>query len=1517
MAEPPHSRRPASSLGTAPTLVHGERRASSRTDELTTLMYRIAPGTMVDHFQVIRSLGRGASGEVYLARDTKLGRKVALKIIHLSGSEEATSEFLREAQATAQFNHPHIVTIFASGEVESLPYVALEYLEGGDLRRRLQDGPLSTDEAIRTALAVADALTEAHGHDILHRDLKPENVVLPVDGRVRVVDFGLAQLTQAAVDDRAVGKNTTPIFHLRAPRAEQLAGTPEYMAPEQWLLSEVTTAVDIWAFGVLLFEMLSGRVPYALTEPVRLDELARAVCNSAPAPSVKTFLFVPPSLDKLIAECLAKDPEERPTAEQIVRRLRRQLVETTTLSIEPQEVFRGLAPYEESHAAELFGRDVEVAGFLERVRQVPVLPVVGPAGCGKTSFVQAGVIPRLRERGYTKILGLRPGHQPFVSLASRLAADPDWRADDAAFEPPAELAAALGRDPMRLARALRQLSERGDTKVALFVDQLEDLFVSTNDPSEQRAFIEAVLSAADDFGEPVRVILAVRDNDLGRLVVGDAARQALSSVTVVQAPEPARLVEILVSCSEVSGFLFEDERLPHDMVAEVRDEPNALPLVAFAARLLFERRDMKRRVLSRQAYVEMGGVSGALAKHADGVLVAMPERQIEVTRRLLLRLVTPDGSRRATTQEQALGGLPHPDGEEVLNRLLEARILALRRSVDEGSALVELAQESLTRTWGTLSGWILQGRDRVTFVDEVTQAARLWDKRGRIDAELWQGRALAEGLVRLHRHEGDVPELARLFLARGRERDRRRRWQRRGAMLLGAFVIVAIMLVLLFQKREADRQRDFALRQQQLTEQQRAEALRQAARAAFRGGRTLEARAEVRASFEIVDTTLARALWWELDRIHDVWMEDFNTVVYDVAFSPSGDQIAVSCQSGVVYLVDVETKVAEPLRGHVDQVTSVAFTPDGRHLVSGSWLGRVIVRRLDDLSVVRQWSAHDGDVWSFDFAGDGVMVTSSSDNHAKAWNLDTGELLVDFDHGVQVRGAQVQENRRLVTGGGDGKLRVWALDTGELERTIEAHDRGIENIALSPDGRQVLSGSRDLTAKLWDLETGEPVLDLTGHRGGVRGLAFSADGRRIATGTRRGELRIWDRESGALEKQLDREASVLKLAFRPAGDTEQLAAASFDRLVLLRTGGRSNVPRGHSRGVYDVAFSPEGSMLATGSYDGTVMLWDAERGEVTRVLEGHDDTVHAVTFTPDRQYVVSAGGDRTARLWERETGSPVATLVGADAPLYGLDVTSDSRRIVASGADGTVAVWSRAGTLLQRFRTGADDTLKDVRVLKGDKLVVTASKSGRVQISDWATGKVRRELGGAKVGFSGVTPLGKGIVATGDEQIWWWPDQRTPRRVVERPGVRFLGVAALPEGDRVISSDSSGVASLWDVAAGKELGRFVGHGGEVNSAAVDGAGQRLLTASDDGTVRMWDVAAQRPIWRTAGFVRRPLRMFTHRGWQRLEGGGGDADSSALARAVADARRVVPAEVGAASCVPVSYTHLTLPTIYSV
>ncbi|MCA9618932.1 MAG: serine/threonine protein kinase, partial [Myxococcales bacterium] len=208
-------------------------------------------GTRVDHYRVMRLLGRGGMGEVYLARDTQLGRKVALKIVlpDVLRSESEKQRFLFEARTTAALNHPHIVTIYGTGAYDDRPYVALEYLEGQNLRERLRERTPSLPETLRICLAIVEALAHAHENGILHRDLKPANVVIAQDGRLRVVDFGLAKVL--ADDD---GDEDGPSFIPGLTQLQKLgedtwtAGTPSYMAPEQFE-GHADPRSDVYALG--------------------------------------------------------------------------------------------------------------------------------------------------------------------------------------------------------------------------------------------------------------------------------------------------------------------------------------------------------------------------------------------------------------------------------------------------------------------------------------------------------------------------------------------------------------------------------------------------------------------------------------------------------------------------------------------------------------------------------------------------------------------------------------------------------------------------------------------------------------------------------------------------------------------------------------------------------------------------------------------------------------------------------------------------------------------------------------------------------------------------------------------------------------------------------------------------------------------------------------------------------------------------------------------------------------------
>ncbi|MFH0902997.1 MAG: serine/threonine-protein kinase, partial [Pseudomonadota bacterium] len=811
-------------------------------------------------------------GEVYLARDTKLGRRVALKVIRhgrLPADRKAVSRFLEEARITASFSHPNIVTVYGVGEYEGNPYLALEYVEGETLRQRMNKEAVPAREVMRTGMAIAQALAEAHRNRVLHRDLKPENVILARDGRLRILDLGLAMLLGDATDKTALA--STMLVEARARAAEVdaealdtlcdphstpagvLQGTPFYIAPEGWRGQPVTEAVDVWALGVVLHELLLGRRPYQHTLPCMFPLV---VATEVPVPAV-SGPGIPDELAALVDRCLDKEPGRRPTAAEVANRLEGML-RWRHLEGE-RNPFRGLLAFGERHADLFFGRDAEVTAFLESLRDQPVVAVVGPSGAGKSSFVQAGVIARMRERGNLALVQLRPGSEPFETLARQLqqrgdgesfpdTSDPSRRGREANLLVEAaqiggvsgpvpvtvevsggdrhsgevdldvaaatatsanlkELATQLRENPRLLNVLLHELAAKTRSKVLLFVDQLEEVFTLVAENEVRRRFVEAVCKAVEEPASPVRAVFTVRDDFLGRVMAGTDVGTALDRVVVLRRPGRAELAEMLGRPVAMAGYSYEDPALLDEMAASIEGEPACLPLVQFAAQLLWEKRDRARRLILRAAYQEMGGIAGALAEHADGVLAGLGSEQVQVARELLLALVTPEGTRRVVAMreiEASQGGA----GKTVLGRLAQARLITIRRgrTGETIDAVAELAHESLIRTWGQLARWLEESKEDREFLAEAQGAAEQWEKRGRRDEELWQGKTLDESLVRLERCQCSVPEAVRRFLASGSVKKRRWRQRRRVAMAIGVSLLAVVAVVSTVREREVRRQ---------------------------------------------------------------------------------------------------------------------------------------------------------------------------------------------------------------------------------------------------------------------------------------------------------------------------------------------------------------------------------------------------------------------------------------------------------------------------------------------------------------------------------------------------------------------------------------------------------------------------------------------------------------------------------------------------------------------------------------
>ena len=1423
-------------------------------------------------------------GVVYLARDVKLGRRVALKFIKADavGSDESVRRFLKEARATAKFNHPHIITIYTVGGEESIPYVALEYLEGQSLYERMMQEKAGPRETLRIGLAIAQALEEAHGWGILHRDLKPENIMLPRDGRLRVLDFGLARAFQVEVGDLAnvdglAGTLEADILDTPDDKEEKgIQGTPTYMAPEQWKQEATTGAADIWALGTILFEMITGHRPY---QEDSFNRLFLTVCSGEPAPSLDPSLPIPRDLHNMISRCLDKDPANRPSASEVAGQLQSLLQQDRKLLPVEGNPFRGLLPFDERHQHFFFGRETEIASFVERLRHRPVLPIIGPSGAGKSSFILAGVIPRLREHEPIQMIQMRPGNFPFLNLANGLAtAQEDTSATEGGTP---ERGQAVGRDqmlqdtPTALNLELQRLAEMRGCKVLLIVDQLEELYTMVQDGDVRSRFMQVLCNAADDPQLPVRVIFTLREEFISRLAEGPGVEEALSHITVMRRPGPEALMEALSRPVEAQGYRYEDPSLVQEMVQEVQGEFSCLPLMQFAGQMLWDRRDQERKVLTRKAYEEVGGVAGALAQHADGVLKGLLDAERQLARTIFLRLVTDQGTRRVLSHSEVLEGLGER-AERVLDRLTDARLISMRQS-ERGEAEVELVHESLVNAWGRLSRWIEGSREELAFLLEVRQAATLWQRRGARKHEVWRGDALRDALHQMERCTTEVPEGVKEFLQTGEQRERRRAWRKRAVVTAGFAALLVVALAFWVKEREALQQQRLAQEQRAAAVAQRAYAQLEGARSALSKGDLLQARAKLRASLETKDSLLGRALWWKVSHDPLEWRKDLGSNGFDVAFSPDGKTIAVAAgQEKVIHLFDSRSMaLRRTLRGHKDQVLAVAFSGDGRKIASGSWSGEVRLWDLEE-STEKILAGHKAGVWSLAFSSDGrLLATGSMDRTLRIWDIRSGGkakvlrghtkgvLCVTFKPGTHI----------LATGSLDRSVRIWDLDSAKQVKVFKGHQNSVSSVAFNPGGRTLASGSKDRTIRIWDVAMGKVERILQGHQGGVRSLSFSPDGKLLASGSRDETIRIWDPANGTQQKTLKgHSALVVCVRFHPKGFF--LASSSSDksvRLWNLSALADSRATSGHQDSVWFAGFSPDKQTLASAGKDRTIRIWDVATGQERQVLRGHKGEVRGVTFSPGGKVLASGSWDKTIKLWNPISGNEIRELNGHLDGVSWVAFSPDGKVLASGSRDRTIRIWDPFTGSERRVLRGHNNAVAVLSFSPDGKLLASGSRDRTIRIWDTSSGKVRRVLEGHTALVFGLAfaPDGEFLVSgSWDRTIRLWDLKTGHGRIFGRHRGRVYRLSVSPDGHWIGAPASNKIARIWNVRRGNSI-VLRGHQSEVNSLRFSHDGKLVVTASDDGTVRVWDAESGEPFWRTTVLLSSRGRIHTHRGWEDL------------------------------------------------
>ncbi|NJN66708.1 MAG: hypothetical protein HC884_08290 [Chloroflexaceae bacterium] len=541
--------------------------------------------------------------------------------------------------------------------------------------------------------------------------------------------------------------------------------------------------------------------------------------------------------------------------------------------------------------------------------------------------------------------------------------------------------------------------------------------------------------------------------------------------------------------------------------------------------------------------------------------------------------------------------------------------------------------------------------------------------------------------------------------------------------------------------------------------------------------------------------------------------------VQSVALSPDGRLIAIGNNAGVIRLRDIETgEERAVLEGHTGWVNHLVFSPDGAHLASVSGFINDRTVRLWDVATGTQQTMIESETWpvqSVAFRSDGeVIAFGTADGSIHMWHIASGEevTLLKSEGGGIYSLAFSPDGRTIATGANDGTVRLWQIATRSLSQEYQGHHKIVTGLAFNSDGTMLASSSHDGSVRIWTVGADAEPLVLSGddrenEEQLMQGVAWSPDGTQVATVCEDGSMYVWQVQNGEEHTSLP---SDLAYGVTVSPDGKTLAVGSKNAIYLWDIATRTRLTSLPAPGpIYRVAFSPDGTMLASGGADATVRLWNVADGTEAAMLEGHTEPVRAVAFSPDGTVLASGGTDMTVRLWNVPSGEERAVLEGHTEPVRNLAFNGDGTLLASASSDnqnGAVWVWEVESGNVQHVLPGHNV----VAFHPNQSLVASAGMDGTLYIWDLAKREVWLELQGHRglVTSLAFNPDGT-VLASGSSANF---------------GIFLWNTGSQAEAGQIATLYAH-TSSVWDLA-------FIP--GEMSDVM-------LASASFDGSVRLWGV----------------------------------------------------------------------------